>query len=407
MSYIEELNKKAQNAKNKESALGNSIDIEEYKEKSEDKGYLENLDQLSEEDKNSMLDSGIDTAQKERSGSYIQMDRSVIHTSALYDGVEAMSVIDAQKKYDWVKDYWWKLIDVDTDKYTADAQLDMHNGYFLRALPGKKVTFPLQACLYLAKDNLKQNVHNIIIVEEGAELHIITGCSVGAHVKNGLHIGVSEFFVKKNAKLSFTMIHNWAKNVKVRPRSYGIVEEGGVFLSNYVSLKPVSDLQMYPTIKLIGENSTARLNSILVGQKNSKLDVGSRIILDAENSKGEIISRAISKGGDIWARGDLVGNAKGIKGHLECKGLILEEGGSIKSIPELDAKLPDLSLSHEAAVGKIAQEQIEYLMARGLSEEEATSTIVRGFLDVDIKGLPKDLNREIKKMIALEEKRYL
>ncbi len=407
MSNLDDSNLKAEKAKSKEGLSVDSISIKAYKAKTEERAYIDDLDSLPSDEKQTMLEAGIDTTQKQRSGTFVQMDHSVIHASTLEKGLEVMSIKDALAKYDWLKDYWWKTIAVDTDKYTSQAELELHNGYFLRALPGTKEIFPVQACLYLSIDDLKQNVHNIVMVEEDAELHVITGCSVGSHVKSGLHIGVSEFYVKKNAKLSFTMIHNWAENVKVRPRSYGIVEENGMFLSNYISLKPVSDLQMYPTVKLVGKNAIARFNSILVAQKGSNLDVGSRIILDAENSKGEVISRTISKGGNIWARGHLIGKAKGITAHLECNGLILDEEGSIKAIPELEAHLPDLRMSHEAAVGKIAQDQIEYLMARGLSEDEATATIVRGFLDVDIKGLPPQLNKQIKKIIDIEGEKFL
>ena len=184
-------------------------------------------------------------------------------------------------------------------------------------------------------------MHNIIIAEEGSELHIITGCASKHEIEMGLHLGVSEFYVKKNAKTTFTMVHNWAEGMDVRPRS------------------------------------------------------------------AEIISRAITKGGRIVARGHLKGEVEGIKAHLECHGLILDEGGSIYAVPELEGSNPDVDMSHEAAVGKIAREEVEYLMSRGLSEEEATSTIVRGFLNVKIEGLPPILERELQKMTELSERSAL
>ncbi len=199
----------------------------------------------------------------------------------------------------------------------------------------------------------------------------------------------------------FTMIHNWADEVYVRPRSAIAVEEGGTFLSNYVSLKGVKSIQTFPTCFLKGRGAIARFNSVLVAPDGSHLDTGSRIVLEAPETRGEIISRTISYGGTVVARGHLIGKAPEIKAHLECQGLMLADKGVIHAIPELEAHVPDVDMSHEAAVGKIAKEEIEYLMARGLSEEDATSTIVRGFLNVKIEGLPKELDDEIQK--AVEE----
>jgi len=197
------------------------------------------------------------------------------------------------------------------------------------------------------------------------------------------------------------MVHNWAEDVYVRPRTAIVVEEGGTFLSNYVSLKGVKSVQSFPTCTLKGKGAIARFNSVIAAPEGSHIDTGSRIILEASETRGEIISRTISYGGHIIARGHLVGKAPDIKAHLECQGLMLGESGVIHAIPELEAHVPDVDMSHEAAVGKIAKEEIEYLMARGLDEEEATSTIVRGFLNVKIEGLPKELEEELQK--AVEE----
>ncbi len=212
-------------------------------------------------------------------------------------------------------------------------------------------------------------------------------------------MGISEFYVKKNAKLTFTMIHNWAENIAVRPRSVAIVEENGTFLSNFICIKPVKTLQMYPTAFCNGENAVVRYNTVLFAQEGANMDVGSRVFLRAKGSRAEVVTRAISKGGDIIARGHLVGEAPDIKAHLECRGLILSEKGLIHAVPELEGRVDGVEMSHEAAVGKIDEEEIQYLMARGLSSDQATAAIVRGFLDVEIKGLPDHLMREMKKTI--------
>jgi uncharacterized protein len=161
---------------------------------------------------------------------------------------------------------------------------------------------------------------------------------------------------------------------------------------------------MNPTARCVGENSVVRFNSILVAPKGSNLDIGSRTILDARGSKTEVVSRTITTGGTIIARGYIEGNAPEVKGHLECRGLIMGDKGTIYAIPELKGTLAGIDLSHEAAVGKIAEEEVEYLMARGLTRSEATATIVRGFLRVDIEGLPPMLDAELKKAVEASEK---
>jgi Fe-S cluster assembly scaffold protein SufB len=395
---------KAREAIDKPAAIGEDIDLSKYENSDNAPPYEKDPSKLPTAAKERMLSAGVmldDTSQ--RSGTFVQMDNTPVHSSVAQEGVEVLPVSQAMAKYDWLKNYWWQAVAVDQDKYTANIELHQNNGYFIRALPGQKTIFPVQACLYLAKENLVQNVHNIIIAEEGSELHIITGCTVATHEEPGLHLGVSEFYVKKGAKVTFTMIHSWNPETAVRPRTVAIVEEDGLFMSNYLLMKPVQSLQMYPAARCVGKNATVRYNSILVTGAGSSLDVGSRVFLNAPGSRTEIISRAITTGGNIIARGYIEGNAPDIKGHLECRGLILGSKGMIHAIPELKGNLPGIDLSHEAAVGKIAEEEVEYLMARGLAKDEATATIVRGFLRVDIQGLPPLLSDELKRAVAASE----
>jgi Fe-S cluster assembly scaffold protein SufB len=396
---------KAKAAIAKPAALGDDIDLSAYTSSAEAPPYQTDPSQLPAQAREQMLEAGVildDMSQ--RSGTFIQMDNTPVHSSISQDGVEVMATSQALGKYDWMPDYWWRAVAVDTDKYTANIELNQSDGYFIRALPGHKTTFPVQACLYLAKARLAQNVHNVIIAEEDSELHIITGCTTASRDEPGLHLGVSEFYIKKGAKVTFTMIHSWNPEVAVRPRTAAIVEENGLFLSNYVLMKPVHSLQMYPAVRCVGENAVVRFNSILVAASGSSLDVGSRVFLDAEGARTEVISRAITTGGDIVARGYIEGNAPEVKGHLECRGLILQGKGVIHAIPELKGTLAGIDLSHEAAVGKIAEEEVEYLMARGLSRTEATATIVRGFLRVDIEGLPPMLAAELQRAVETSEK---
>ena len=396
---------KAKAAAAKKAAFGEDIDLGIYISSAEEQPYQPDPSKLPAKTKKRMLEAGVVLDEPgQRTGTFIQMDNAPVHSSVRQEGVEVMAVSQAREKYDWLSDYWWQAVAVDTDKYTASVELNQYNGYFIRTLPGYKTIYPVQACLYLAKARLAQNVHNIIIAEQDSELHIITGCTTASNEEAGLHLGVSEFYIKKGAKVTFTMIHNWNPQVAVRPRSAAIIEEGGLFLSNYVLMKPVRSLQMYPAARCVGENSVVRFNSILTAGSGSSLDVGSRVILDAKGAKTEIISRAIATGGRIIARGYIEGNASDVKGHLECRGLILTGDGIIHAIPELKGNLAGIDLSHEAAVGKIAEEEVEYLMARGLTRSEATATIVRGFLRVDIEGLPSLLATELQRAVAASEK---
>jgi len=398
----EEITEKARRAKEKKASLGPDIDLSHYSSQAEKLPEMD-LSSLSRKEQEVMALAGIDVTGKNRSGTFVQMDHSVVCEAVNQEGVEVLSTDEALKKHSWLREYWWKAVPVDADKYTSQAELKWTKGYFLRALPGVKSVYPLQACLFLSQDGIAQNVHNLIIVEPGAELHIITGCAVGLDVRSGLHIGVSEFYVKKGGKLTFTMIHNWSKGVAVRPRSAAIVEEGGLFLSNYICLQPLDNLQMYPTAYLDGKDAVARFNSILLATPGSLLDVGARVFLRQPESRTEIVSRAIAKGGKIWARGHLIGEAPNIKAHLECNGLILDKEGFIHAIPELEARTNNVEMSHEAAVGRIAKDEITYLMARGLSEEEATATIVRGFLNVKIEGLPPELQEQLDRVAKYSE----
>ncbi len=399
---------RAKAAADKPAALGEDIDLSAYVSSTEEEPYRVDPSEIPAKDKEQMLGTGVmldDVSQ--RSGTFIQMNNTLVHSSVRQEGIEVMAVSQALEKYDWLTDYWWQAVAIDTDKYTANIELSQHDGYFIRALPGYKTIYPVQACLYLAKARLAQNVHNVIIAEENSELHIITGCTTASREEPGLHMGVSEFYIKRGAKVTFTMIHSWNPEIAVRPRTAAIVEEDGLFLSNYVIMKPVRSLQMYPAARCVGDNAVVRYNSILIAVQGSSLDIGSRVILDAKGAKTEIISRAITTGGNIIARGYIEGNAPEVKGHLECRGLILGGKGMIHAIPELKGTLAGIDLSHEAAIGKIAEEEVEYLMARGLTRAEATATIVRGFLRVDIEGLPPMLSAELQRAVESSEEELM
>src|SRR5512137_2561443 len=288
---MRDLNEKATQAKDKKAYLGPDVDLGTFTDEPVAHPYMEDLTKLPEEDQKKIIQTGIDATEAGRSGTYLQKDTAVLHAHSRQEGLEVLPIKRALKECDWIHDYYWKLVSIDADKYTARTQLNLHDGYVIRSLPGSKVIYPVQACLYLDKENLGQYVHNLIIAEEGSELHVITGCAAAPHLQRGLHVGISEFFVRKNAKLSFTMIHHWAEEMMVRPRSVGRVEEGGLFLNNYICMRPVKSLQMYPTTHLVGKGAVARFYALLVGNPGTELDVGGRVLLQAEETRAEIVAR--------------------------------------------------------------------------------------------------------------------
>lgn len=401
---------RAKKAREKKALYGEDIDLEKFIK--EEAGEHERVDRATEVPKSvqdTLLKVGVDPTEKERAGTFIQVDQSGVCTTCPSENVEIMGMNVALDKYGWLKDYMWKAVAPDADKYTAQTALreaeEGSSGYFIRSLPGSKEVFPLQACMFIGDEKVMQTAHNVIIAEENSELHIITGCATGEDVSSALHVGVSEFYLKKGAKITFTMVHNWAEQVDVRPRTGIMCGDDSTYISNYILTSPVKSIQSYPTAYCSGKNSKVLFQSILGGQKDSILDIGSRVILEGEGSSTEMISRAVSKdNSQLYARGHLAGRMHDTKGHLECHGLVLSDDSMIYAVPELEGSARDLELSHEAAVGKIAEEEVLYLMSRGLTEEEAASMIVRGFLSMDITGLPQELADETKRMLDMSLK---
>lgn len=401
MSVRQNALESARQARDKPAPYGGDVNFADFPDTVTTPAMIDDPTKLSAEHKKNLESIGFLTAAQDRSGAYMQTDHSVVHCNAAVPGLEVMSMEQALLCHPSLEtEYYWRAVAPDSDKYTARAALHQEHGYFIRVSPGTQLERPIQACLYIGGEGVIQDVHNLVIVEAGAKLHVITGCGSDPSVRRGMHIGVSEFFVNRGGTLTFTMIHRWGEEIVVRPRTGVVVEEAGLYLSNYVCMHTVKDIQMYPTVYLRGKNAVARLNTILVSPPGSHQDVGGRVVLSAPGAKAEIIARTISTGGTIINRGSLIGEAGQTKAHLECNGLLLADGGVIHAIPELAVRTSDAEFSHEAAVGKIAQEEIEYLMARGLNEEEATATIVRGFLKVKIAGLPDSLTCQIEQTIG-------
>ncbi len=395
------LRKRAEEALKVRGAYGKDYELDSYEAASSDRDRVESLEDIAADQRKTMTDVGVIPDSVGRSGSLIYVDNTVVHNTTADQGLELIPTHEAMEKYDWLEDYAWRAVQVDKDKYTARAYLENANGYFIRVKAGKKVEFPVQTCMMIDSNKRTQHTHNIIIVEEGASLDIITGCATSGHASESLHLGMSEIYVHENGSLNFSMIHNWGKETGVRPRTGVELGKNAKFVNNYVIMKPAGSVQSYPTCYLNGEGASAKFNSIALSHPGSEIDLGSQVVMNAPKTASEILSRSITLGGEMIARGRLVGNAQNIRAHLECRSLIMSETGRTLAIPELEAMYPDVEMTHEAAVGKIAREQVEYLMARGLDEDAAVGMIVRGFLEGSIRGLPESLREEIDEAVNM------
>jgi hypothetical protein len=398
---LEEIRIAAEAAADKPAALGPDIDLSKFTTVSEFDQVAE-LESIERAIRETAFMSGFTTDESERSASYFQLGRAPIYErvmKAYGDQVEIMGTQEALQLYpeEMLEKWWWRCVDPGKDKYTAIAALHQTEGYFIRVKAGAKVEKPIQACLFISENRATQNVHNIIVVEDGAEANVITGCNIHTEVEEGLHAGISEFYVGTGAKLTFTMVHNWAEKFDVRPRTGIVVEEDGVYVSNYVLLKPVHSIQAFPVAKLVGDRSTAVFNSIVYGLKDSYIDLGSETQLIGAGTRSEALARTVSKDRSVvYSRGRLIGRNNDCKAHLDCRGIVQSPESTQWAIPDLASEgAPGAELSHEAAISPIAAEEIYYLMTRGLPKDEAVSMITRGFVNIEIPGLPDALRRQI------------
>ena len=341
--------------------------------------------------KDKIASSGIDWSEKKRAGSFFQQGSKVLFARALGKGVDILSTDEALEKFPETKKYKGRAFSL-VDKYRPQ---DTKGGYFIRVKKGQNVELPIQACLFIKDKKTQQRVHNIIIVEEGARVYLITGCASSKAASESFHLGFSEFFVQKGGYLNFTMIHSWEKDTVVHPLSAAVLEEDAVFVSNYICLNPVKEVKMYPTAVIKGKGARASFNSLIMSYSGTLQDIGSRVVFK-QKGQAEIVSRAVSLGGKIIARGHLKAESKEAKAHLECRGLVLSEKGTIYAIPELETEFRDVDLSHEAAIGKISREEIEYLCARGFTQAQAQAVIIRGFMDIEILALPEIIKQQVK-----------
>jgi len=308
------------------------------------------------------------------------------------------------RKYpDIVKSYFGRSIPPADNKFAALNSAVWSGGSFIYVPPGVSVDIPLQAYFRINAANMGQFERTLIIVDEGAYVHYVEGCTAPVYSTDSLHAAVVEIFVKKGGRCRYTTIQNWSSNVYNLVTKRAFVEEDGIM--EWVDGNIGSKITMkYPSCYLTGRGARGEILSLALANTGQHQDAGGKLMFLAPDTSGEIISKSVSvNGGRTSYRGlvKVIKNAKGVRCNVRCDALILDEKSRSDTYPTMQVDEPDITMGHEASVSKIGEEQLFYLMSRGLSEVEATSLIVNGFIEPIVKELPLEYAVELNRLIAL------
>ncbi len=303
-----------------------------------------------------------------------------------------------------VKKYFGTVIPYSDNKYAALNSAVWSGGSFIYVPKGVRVDKPLQSYFRINSDQMGQFERTLIIVDEGAYVNYVEGCTAPVYSKDSLHAAIVEIIVEKDATCRYTTIQNWSTNVINLVTKRAFVYENGHM--EWIDGNIGSNVNMkYPSCVLLGEKAKGTTISIAFAGKGQIQDAGAKMIHVAPNTTSTIISKSISRGGgSVNYRGkvDFGKKAKGAKAHVECDTIILDDYSFSDTIPTNVVKNSDVFLEHEATVSKISEEQLFYLMSRGLTEEQATEMIVMGFIEPFAKELPMEYAIELNQLIKLE-----
>ena len=324
------------------------------------------------------------------------------------EGVVYMDIESAMKgEYaDMVKKYFMKLVTPHDHKFAALHGAVWSGGSFVYVPKGVQLSIPLQSYFRLNAKGAGQFEHTLIIVDEGASLHFIEGCSAPKYNVANLHAGCVELFVKKGAKLRYSTIENWSKNMYNLNTKRALVEEGGTI--EWVSGSFGSHVGcLYPMSILKGDNSKMEFTGVTFAGAGQNLDTGAKVVHIGKNTSSFMNTRSISKSGGISTfRSSVVveKSAKKAKSSVSCQSLMLDSESRSDTIPAMDIRTKDAAVGHEAKIGSISSDAIFYLMSRGMTEEDARALIVSGFADNVSKELPLEYAVEMNNLIRLEMK---
>ncbi len=303
-----------------------------------------------------------------------------------------------------VREHFMNLVTVRDHKFAALHGAVWSGGSFVYVPKGVSVAIPLQSYFRLNAKGAGQFEHTLIIVDEGADLHFIEGCSAPKYNVANLHAGCVELFVRKNAKLRYSTIENWSKNMYNLNTKRAVVEAGGTI--EWVSGSFGSHISyLYPMSILKGDDSRAEFTGVTFAGEGQNLDTGCKIVHSGQRTSSVVNTRSISKSGGISTfRSSVIvaSTAKQAKSSFSCQSLMLDDISRSDTIPAMDVRTKDADIGHEAKIGRISDEAVFYLMSRGVSEEEAKAMIVSGFADNVSKELPLEYAVEMNNLIRME-----
>ncbi len=307
---------------------------------------------------------------------------------------------------DMVKEHFMKLVPPTDHKFAALHGAVWSGGSFVYVPRGVEVTIPLQSYFRLNAPGAGQFEHTLIIVDEGASLHFIEGCSAPKYNVANLHAGCVELFVKKNARLRYSTIENWSKNMYNLNTKRAAVAEGGVV--EWVSGSFGSHVSyLYPMSVLNGRGARCEFTGVTFAGAGQNLDTGMKVVHNAPDTLSVVNTRSISKSGGVSTfRSSVVvtPKARGSKSAVSCQSLMVDSESRSDTIPAMDIRTDDADIGHEATIGRISDDAVFYLMSRGLSEEDARAMIVSGFAENVSKELPLEYAVEMNNLIRLEMK---
>ncbi len=347
--------------------------------------------------------------QKHLAGSGAQFESEVIYHS-LHEALQKKGVIfesmdEGLRKYpELLQEYFGKVIPATDNKFAALNTAVWSGGSFIYVPKGVHIDLPLQAYFRINSESMGQFERTLIIADEGSSVHYVEGCSAPTYSSDSLHSAVVEIFIKPGARVQYTTIQNWSSNVYnlVTKRAIAYKDAEMFWLDCNIGSKVT---MKYPSIILRGSGARGEILSFAYAGKDQHQDAGGKVIHLAPNTSSKITSRSISKdGGRASYRGlvKVIKGAKNVKTKVVCEALLLDPESRSDTYPTMDIAEQEVSVSHEASVSSISEETLFYLMARGLSEDEATSLIVNGFASPIIRKLPMEYAIELNRLLALE-----
>ena len=320
-------------------------------------------------------------------------------------GVIFLSIEEGLRQHpELFREYFSTIIPIEDNKFSALNSAVWSGGSFVYVPKGVKVTLPLQAYFRLNIANIGQFERSLIIADEGAQVHYVEGCTAPQYTTDSFHSGVIEIVVKKNARVRYTTIQNWSNNVYNLVTQRAIVEEGGTM--EWVDSNLGSKLTMkYPSCYLMGPGAHGEILSMAFAGRGQHQDTGGKVIHFAPGTSSKIVSKSISKdNGRASYRGLLkvYPEAGKVKSNVVCDALLLDDQSRSDTYPYIEIDNEDVTIGHEASVSRIGEEQLFYLMSRGLSEEDATTMVVSGFIEPLVKELPMEYAIEMNRLIQLQ-----